>query len=122
MNKTGMVLLKKGGLQVFSEQIASKLELAAKRALNLKKKKDMAGIISSKFIIEEKGAYTVLTAALSPYYLNAMEEERIPLDQLLEKYRYLQNCSHEDYFKGVDWASEDISRLMDKLGIYPLEE
>lgn len=106
---------------MFSEQIAIKLEQAAKRALNLKKEKDMAGIISSHFIIEDRGAYTVLTAALSPYYLNAIEEERVPLDQLLEKYKYLQNCSHEDYFKGVDWASEDISKLLDRLGIYPLE-
>lgn len=106
---------------MFSEKIATKLELAAKRALNLKKQKDMTGIISSQFIIEEKGAYTVLVAALSPYYLNALEEERKPLDLLLEKYKYLQNCNNEDYFKGVDWASEDIHKLMDKLGIFPLE-
>lgn len=106
---------------MFSEQIAGKLEKAAKRALNMQKEKDMAGIISTRFIQEEKGAYTVLAASLSPYYLNASEEERIPLDNLLEQYKYLQECSQEEYYKGVDWVSEDINKLMNRLGIYPLE-
>ncbi len=103
---------------MFSQQIAIKLEIAAKRALNIKKKNSMAGIITVDYIENSQGAFTVLCAALAPYYLNAAEEERVALDDIIDRYQYLQNCSIEDYYKGTDRAAEELKILLDDLGVH----
>ncbi|SDJ86329.1 hypothetical protein [Sediminibacillus albus] len=102
---------------MFSQQIAIKLEIAAKRALNIKKNNSMAGVISVDFIENKQGAFTVLCACLAPYYLNATDEERITLDDLIQRYSYLQDCSIESYYKGTDRAAEELKLLLDDLGV-----
>ncbi|MRH41788.1 hypothetical protein GH741_03765 [Aquibacillus halophilus] len=103
---------------MFSQQIAIKLEIVAKRALNIQDKDGMAGVVSTNFIENEKGAFTVLCTALAPYYLNATKEERIPLDSIIERYRHLQDCGIEEYFKSTDRAAEELTLLLNHLGVW----
>lgn len=107
---------------MFSQQIAIKLEVSARRALNVKHQGGMAGIISADFIEKDRGAFTVLCAALSPYYLNATSEEREPLDTMIDRYRVLTSCSNEDYFKLTDRAAEELRLLLDQLGVQDAED
>ncbi|WP_186580569.1 hypothetical protein [Aquibacillus kalidii] len=102
---------------MFSNQIAIKLEITARRALNIQQKSGMASVISTEFIENERGAFTVLCAALAPYYLHATKVERAPLDDFIERYKHLRNCSNEEYFKGTDRASEELRILLDNLGV-----
>jgi hypothetical protein len=106
---------------LFGQQISIKLEVVARRALNIRKKEEMGGVISADYIEKENGAYTVLCAAIAPYYLNATELERITLNDMLERYRYLQSCDKEEYFKGIDRASEELRRLLNDLGVQDAE-
>ncbi len=106
---------------MFSQQIAIKLEIAAKRALNIKKKNSMAGIITVDYIENDQGAFTVLCSALAPYYLHATDEERVTLDDMIDRYRYLQNCSMEEYYKGTDRAAEELKILLDDLGVQQID-
>ena len=102
---------------MFSQQIAVNLETAARRALNIKGRGGMAGVISVDYIEKQQGAFAVLTASLAPYYLNATKEEREPLDEMLEKYMFLQDCSPEEYYKGVSSAAEELKALLERLGV-----
>jgi hypothetical protein len=111
------VLLRKGDDCMFGKQISIKLEIVAKRALNIKKQEEFGGVICSDFIEKQKGAFTVLCIALAPYYLNATTVERKTLDEIIERYRYLEDCETEEYFKGIDRASEELRRLLNDLGV-----
>ena len=106
---------------MFSQQIAIKLEVVARRALNIKKQGGMSGIISADYIENQRGAFTVLCTALAPYYLNATEEERAPLNDMIDRYQHLQDCSHEEYFKTTDRAAEELKSLLDDLGVFQAE-
>lgn len=112
---------RKGLVFLFSQQIAIKLEVVARRALNIKKKGAMAGVISAEYIEKQRGAFTVICSALAPYYLNATPEERAPLDDIIERYRYLEDSSSEFYFKGIDKATEELRVLFDDLGVQDAE-
>ncbi|WP_226037345.1 hypothetical protein [Aquibacillus saliphilus] len=102
---------------MLGQQIAIKLEITARRALNIKKQGGMAGVISADFIEKDKGAFTVLCTAIAPYYLNTTSDERQPLDEIIERYRHLQDCSLEEYFKATDRATEELKTLLDNLGV-----
>ncbi|WP_407270976.1 hypothetical protein [Radiobacillus sp. PE A8.2] len=106
---------------MFGEKIAVKLEVVARRALNVKNKDGMAGVISVDFIANNRGAFTVICAALAPYYLNATKEERIPLDDIIARYRHLPNCSNEEYFKSTEQATEELKALLNDLGVQDYE-
>ncbi|WP_138415210.1 hypothetical protein [Aquibacillus sediminis] len=106
---------------MFSEQIAIKLEVVARRALNIKNPSGMGGIISAEYIEKHRGAFTVICMALAPYYLNATEEERIPLDDIVERYQHLQTCGLEEYFKTVSHATEELKTLFHDLGVQDAE-
>ncbi|WP_077623016.1 hypothetical protein [Sediminibacillus massiliensis] len=107
---------------MFSQKIAMKLEMTARRALNVKNPGGMAGIVSADYIEKERGAFTVLCSAIAPYYLNAIPEERGTLDDIIDRYRYLEDCSHEEYFKGTDRATEELRALLDMLGVQQTDE
>ncbi|MDL4842240.1 hypothetical protein [Aquibacillus rhizosphaerae] len=106
---------------MLGEQIAVKLELVARRALNIKQKDGMAGVISTDYILNKNGAFTVICAALAPYYLNATNEERVPLDALINRYKSLEDCNSETYFKTMDRATEDLRSLLHMLGVQDAE-
>lgn len=82
----------------------------------------MGGVISAQHIEKEHGAFTVICAALAPYYLNATEEERKTLNDIIERYKVLnENCSPEEYFKIIDRASEELKNLLNHLGVQDVE-
>lgn len=102
---------------MFKEQSAIKLEVVARRALNIKHKDGMAGTISKDFILHHNGAFTIICAALAPYYLNATSEERITLDSMIEKYSILYDCDTKNYFKMMDLAAEELRVFLNHLGV-----
>ncbi|MCT2534233.1 hypothetical protein NC661_10115 [Aquibacillus koreensis] len=102
---------------MFSDQIGLKLEVVAKRALFIKKNDGFAGIISADYIVKEKGAFTVLCTALAPYYLNASDKQRKTLDEMIDRYKLLQDCDLETYFKTMEKATEELKMLLDDLGV-----
>lgn len=102
---------------MFNEQSAIKLEVVARRALNIKHKDGMAGTISKDFILHQNGAFTVICASLAPYYLNATSEERTTLDSMIENYRILNDCDTKTYFKMMGLATEELRNLLNHLGV-----
>ncbi|MDC3417972.1 hypothetical protein [Aquibacillus salsiterrae] len=109
-------------IKLFGEQISIKLELSARRALNIKEKNGMGGIFSANYIEKHRGAFTVLCAALAPYYLNSTEEQRKTLDEMINRYQILEeDCSSEEYFKTTNRAAEELKSLLNDLGVQDAE-
>jgi hypothetical protein len=89
-----------------------KLEYVARRALNLDSRGGMAGIIDADYI-DGRGAFTVIVAALSPYYKNATSDLRQRIDEIVDSFYFLQyDISDEEYFEGVERASEELNKLI----------
>ncbi|MGG3821109.1 hypothetical protein ABEU79_04865 [Geobacillus thermodenitrificans] len=89
-----------------------RLEHAARRALNLDSRGGMAGTIDADFI-DRRGAFTVLVAALSPYYKDASTELQQRIDQIVDSFYFLQDdISDEEYFEGVEGAAEVLNEFI----------
>jgi acetolactate synthase small subunit len=90
-----------------------RLEQAARRALNLDSKGErMAGTIDADFI-NRRGAFTVLVAALSPYYKDASLELKQRIDQIVNSFYFLQDdISDDEYFEGVERATEVLNQFI----------
>jgi hypothetical protein len=92
-----------------------RLEHAARRALNLETRGGMAGVIDADFI-DQRGAFTVLVASLSPYYKNANPELQQRIDQIVAEFYFLgDDISDEEYFEGVTRAAEVLNEFIDEL-------
>jgi hypothetical protein len=107
---------------MFGEQIALKLEMVARRAINIKESGELGGVIAADYIQKQRGGFTVICAALSPYYLHASPEARKVLNDCIEKYAYLQECDSKTYFKGIEQAAEELREILDHLGVHKLIE
>ncbi|RBW71317.1 hypothetical protein DS031_00770 [Bacillus taeanensis] len=103
---------------MFGQQIALKLEVVARRAINMKESGGLGGVIDADYIQKQRGGFTVICAALSPYYLHASPEARKVLNDFIEKYTYLQECPSETYFKGIERAAEELREILDHLGVH----
>jgi hypothetical protein len=89
-----------------------RLENAARRALNLDSRGGIAGVIDADFI-DQRGAFTVLVAALSPYYKDASPELQERISQIVDSFYYLQDdISDEEYFEGVERAAEALNEFL----------
>lgn len=104
-----------------NKQIAIKFEIVARRALNITHKDGMAGIISIDFVMQKKGAFTIICVLLSPYYLNATNEERKTLDLIIDRYKILYDCDTETYFEMLDRATNELRIFFDHLGVQDAE-
>ncbi|WP_112181524.1 MULTISPECIES: hypothetical protein [Paraliobacillus] len=102
---------------MMNEQNAIKLEIVARRALNIKHKDGMAGTISKDFILHNNGAFTIICASLAPYYLHATSEQRIILDSMIENYRILNDCDKQTYFKMIALVAEELRNFLNELGV-----
>ncbi|REK58987.1 MAG: hypothetical protein C6P36_02810 [Geobacillus sp.] len=93
-----------------------RLEQVARRALSLdSKEEDMAGTINADFI-NRRGAFTVLVAALSPYYKNADLELRRRIDQIVDSFRFLEDdVSDQEYFEGVERAAKVLKEFISEI-------
>lgn len=89
-----------------------RLEHAARRALNLDSRGGIAGTIDADYIYRRDG-FTVLVAALSPYYKDACPELQKRIDQIVDLFYFLQDdISDEEYFEGVERAAEVLNEFI----------
>jgi len=98
-------------------KISLKLEFYARRALNLKNRGAMNGVIDADYIDKVGNAFTVLIASVAPYYKDGSPDEIQQIGGFLKKFRYLDNheLNEEKYFSGVKESAEELRKLIDKL-------
>jgi NADPH-dependent curcumin reductase CurA len=95
---------------------AIRLENAARRALGLDGRGGMAGVIDADFIDYGKGAFTVICAALAPYYKGANPEQVQMINAFIDKHYELKGVP-DNYDELVKKAAEELNQLLDKLNV-----
>ncbi|WP_280146265.1 hypothetical protein P5487_013180 [Bacillus amyloliquefaciens] len=104
-------------MALINHQISMRLETAARKALRLNGRGGLYGVIDADYIDRIGRAFTVLVAAVSPYYREGSVEDKAKIDSFLEKYLYLGDTDtpKEDYSSGVQEAAEELRKLVDEL-------
>lgn len=93
-----------------------RLENVGRRALGLKTDGEFAGVFRQG-VISAGGAFTVIAASLSPYYIEASEETKEKIDNILGDYSYLNNKStltEDEYAEGIDKAVETLKEFLNE--------
>lgn len=91
-----------------------KLEMAARSALGVQGRGALYGVVDADYIDRIGNAFTVLVAAVSPYYKDGDNQVRASIEEFLEKYSFLDenDISREQYSDGVDNASTELRELI----------
>ncbi|MEE8670444.1 hypothetical protein AABM27_03510 [Heyndrickxia faecalis] len=104
-------------LAFINHQVSLRLEMAARKALNVNSRGALYGVVDADYIDQVGNAFTVLVAALAPYYKDASSEVQTRIETFLEKYSFLddQDISKNEYSEGVEKAATELRELLGKL-------
>jgi hypothetical protein len=90
------------------------LEMAAREALELNERGGLNGIIDAD-PIRHGEAFTVLVAALSPYYKTADSHGKQEIEEVINKYWFLKEGNKDEaYYQGLADAARDIRSIIRK--------
>jgi len=97
-----------------NHQISMSLETAARKALSVQGRGVLHGVIDADYIDIIGNAFTVLIAAVSPYYKEADAENRAEIESFLDKYSFLgeSDVERDRYTEGVDSAATELRELI----------
>ncbi|MGI8381678.1 hypothetical protein ACR0S4_24195 [Priestia megaterium] len=97
-----------------NHQVSMRLEMAARSALSVQGRGALHGVIDADYIDRIGAAFTVLIAAVSPYYKDADAENRALIESFLDRYSFLgeSDVERERYTKGVDSAATELRELI----------
>lgn len=106
-----------GKLATANHQVSMKLEMAARSALGVQGRGALHGVIDADYIDRIGNAFTVLVAAVAPYYKESENENRALIESFLERYSFLGelDIEREKYTEGVDSAATDLRELVKTL-------
>jgi hypothetical protein len=104
-------------MAIINHQISMRLEMAARSALNLQGRGALYGVIDADYIDQVGNAFTVLVAALAPYYKDSENEVQARIEGFLERYSFLDESDgeREQYSNGVDHAATELRELIREL-------
>ncbi|WP_134683623.1 hypothetical protein [Brevibacillus migulae] len=88
------------------------LETVARRALGGVERFVLGGTINSDYI-DAGGAFTVIVAALSPYY----QTHRSQVDQFIEKHLHLEGKHAREAGSEIQAAAKELSSLLETFGV-----
>jgi hypothetical protein len=101
-------------MAIINHQISIQLEMAARSALNLQGRGALYGVIDADYIDRVGNAFTVLVAALAPYYKDSTPEVQSRIEEFLERYSFLDDpdVEIEQYSDGVARAATELRELI----------
>lgn len=104
-------------MAIINHQISMRLEMAARSALNIQSRGALYGVVDADYIDSVGNAFTVLVAAVAPYYKDSNKEIQAVIEQFLEKYSFLDDSDGEleKYSEGVDSAATELRKLIKEL-------
>lgn len=100
----------------YERGIYGKLERAGRAALKLDHHGEFGGAISAD-TASNGGAYAILLASLSPYFMDGNEKAREEIHVIIDNHSYLsdsKSISKEEYLDGVKSAAKAIRDFLDK--------
>ncbi|XSD76492.1 hypothetical protein P5611_004995 [Bacillus subtilis] len=87
-------------MALINHQISMRLETAARKAFRLNGRGGLYGVIDADYIDRVGHAFTVLVAAVSPYYKDGSVEDKAKIDSFLEVIQtHLKKITRQVYKK-----------------------